>query len=72
MVGTSPSFFKIPVTEELTQCVELGQFPTTPTIVTGHLPDIPRPKLRFSEGMRPLDNRRVILQCYEAFKKVVV
>ncbi|PBK67270.1 hypothetical protein ARMSODRAFT_889451 [Armillaria solidipes] len=72
MVGTSPSFFKIPVTQELTRCVESGQFPHTPTIITGHVPDIPRPNRRFSEGMKPLDNRRAILQCYEAFKKFVV
>ncbi|PCH33417.1 hypothetical protein WOLCODRAFT_111788 [Wolfiporia cocos MD-104 SS10] len=72
IIGTSPSFFKIPVTRELARCVESGQFPHTPTIVTGHVPDIPHPKRRFSEGMRLLDNRRAILQCYEAFKKFVI
>ncbi|KAH9475528.1 hypothetical protein JR316_0012643 [Psilocybe cubensis] len=71
MVGTSPSFFKIPVTQELTRCVAQGQYPPTLTIVTGHVPDIPRPSRRFSEGIKPLDNRRGILQCYEAFKKFV-
>ncbi|KAF9487797.1 hypothetical protein BDN71DRAFT_578874 [Pleurotus eryngii] len=72
MVGTAPSFFKIPVTEQLSECVAQGQYPPTPTIVTGHVPDLPRPNRRFSEGMKPLDNRRVILQCYEAFKQFVV
>ncbi|KAK0464768.1 uncharacterized protein EV420DRAFT_1062917 [Desarmillaria tabescens] len=72
MVGTHPSFFKIPVTQELTRCVESGQFPPAPTIVPGHVPDLPRPNHRFSEGMKPLDNRRAILQCYEAFKKFVL
>jgi hypothetical protein len=67
-----PSFFKIPVTHELTRCVEYGTFPLTPTVVIGHVPDIPRPNRRFSEGMKPLDNRRAILQCYEAFKKFIV
>ena len=71
MVGTAPSFFKIPVTQELVECVEQGQHPLAPTIVTGHVPDIPRPNRRFSEGMKPLDNRRAFLQCYEAFKKFV-
>ncbi|PBK95740.1 hypothetical protein ARMGADRAFT_1052919 [Armillaria gallica] len=71
MVGTSPNFFKIPVTRELTRCVESGQFPPTLTIVTGHVLDIPRPNRRFSEGMKPLDNRRAILQCYEAFKNLL-
>jgi hypothetical protein len=72
MVETSPSFFKIPVTRELTRYVEGGTFPPTPTVVIGHVPDIPRPDRRFSEGMKLLDNRRAILQCYEAFKKFVV
>jgi len=43
MAGTSSSFFKIPVTHELTQCVEYGTFPPTPTVVIGHVPVIPRP-----------------------------
>ncbi len=72
MVGTAPSFFKIPVTEQLSQCVAQGQYPLSPAIVAGHVPDLPRPNRRFSEGMKPLDNRRVILQCYEAFKQFVV
>jgi hypothetical protein len=69
MVGTFPSFLKIPVTRELTRCVKYGQIPNTPTIVTVHVPDIPRPNCRFSEGMKPLNNQLAILQCYEAFKK---
>ncbi|KAI6021135.1 hypothetical protein EDC04DRAFT_2734401 [Pisolithus marmoratus] len=68
VVRTSPSFFKIPVTHELAQCVETGTFPDNLTIVTGHVPDIPRPHFRFSEGMEPLDNRRAILRCYELSK----
>ncbi|KAF8904770.1 hypothetical protein CPB84DRAFT_656135 [Gymnopilus junonius] len=71
MVGTSPSFFKIPVSQELVRCVERGQYPPTPTIVTGHVPDVPRPDRRFSEGMKPLDSRCAILQCYEAFKRFI-
>ncbi|KAM6501845.1 hypothetical protein JOM56_001822 [Amanita muscaria] len=69
MVGKASSFFKIPVTQTLSQCVEYGEYPPAPTIVTGHVPDLPRPSYRFSEGMKPLDNRRAILECYEAFKK---
>ncbi|KAE9398240.1 hypothetical protein BT96DRAFT_1020243 [Gymnopus androsaceus JB14] len=72
MVGTFPTFFKIPVTQELNRCVIGGIFPSTPTIVTGHVPVIPRPNSRFSEGMKPLDNRRIILECFEAFKKFIV
>jgi hypothetical protein len=36
------------------------------------VPNIPRPSRRFSEGMKPLDSRRAVLECYEAFKRFVV
>ena len=72
MTGTSPTFFKIPVTVELSRAVELGLYPATPTVVSMHVPDIPRPDRRLNEGMRPLDNRRSILACFEAFKQFVV
>jgi hypothetical protein len=69
--GTSPIFYKIPVTTELAQSVALGIYPTSPTIVHAHLPAIARPTRRLSDGMRPLDNRAALLACYEAFKRFV-
>jgi hypothetical protein len=69
MRGTSPTFFKIPITSELMEAVRLGQYPPTPTIVATHIPDIRRPARRL--GTRPLDNRRKILACFEAFKQFV-
>ncbi|KAJ6465488.1 hypothetical protein C8R47DRAFT_1235714, partial [Mycena vitilis] len=66
--GTSPTFYKVPLTEELVRCVEDGQYPETPTIVAVHNPSLPRPHRRRLEGMKPLDNRIIILECYEAFK----
>ncbi|KZP02904.1 hypothetical protein FIBSPDRAFT_808267 [Athelia psychrophila] len=71
LVGSSPTFYKIPVTTELAQAVALGEYPATPTIVYAHLPDVPRPARRLSEGMKPLDSRRQIIACYEAFKQFV-
>ncbi|KAI5123454.1 hypothetical protein M0805_008825 [Coniferiporia weirii] len=71
MVGTSPIFFKIPITAELVQCVQRGEYPATPTVVVGHIPDIPRRNRRWSEGMKPLDNRRIMLQSFEAFKQFI-
>lgn len=71
MTGTSPTFFKIPVTLELIGAIHRGEFPATPTIVAMHRPNVPRPARRLSEGMRPLDNRRCILACFEAFKQFV-
>jgi hypothetical protein len=69
LVGSSPTFYKIPVTKKLAQAVALGHFPATPTVVYAHLPAVPRPARRLSEGMKPLDNRRHILSCYEAFRQ---
>ncbi|KAF9483570.1 hypothetical protein BDN70DRAFT_958995 [Pholiota conissans] len=72
MLFSTPSFFKIPVTRDLAECVRNGQFPSAPTIVAGHVPKIPIPIGRFTEGMVNLDNRRIFLQCFEAFKKFLV
>ncbi|KAJ7648246.1 hypothetical protein DFH06DRAFT_997333 [Mycena polygramma] len=69
--GTSPTFYKVPLTEELVRCVERGKYPHTPTIVAVHIPDLPRPHRRRLEGMKPLDNRQIILECYEAFKAFI-
>ncbi|KAJ6520278.1 hypothetical protein C8R45DRAFT_55537 [Mycena sanguinolenta] len=71
MRGTSPVFFKIPVTDELASGVMSGLYPTTETVVEAHVPVIPRPLQRAVEGMCPLDNRLAILSCYEAFKQFV-
>ncbi|KAF9061377.1 hypothetical protein BDP27DRAFT_1488558 [Rhodocollybia butyracea] len=72
MAGTFPTFFKIHVTQELNSGVMTGTLPDAPTVVTGHVPVIPRPNRKLSEGMKCLDNRLAILQCYEAFKQFIV
>jgi hypothetical protein len=71
LTGTSPIFYKIPVTTQLAQCVELGLYPAKPTIVHAHHPKIFRPACCLSEGIEPLDNRATILSCFEAFKRFV-
>ena len=71
MLGTAPTFFKIPITQDLASAVELGEYPATQTVITRHLPDIPRPSYRVAEGMVSLDNREVIFTCFEAFKQFV-
>jgi len=68
MIGTFPRFYKIKITEELDQGVRFAHYPTMKTVIERHTPRVPR---RRSDGMRSLDNRVKILQCYEAFKKVV-
>jgi len=69
MKGTMPTFYKIPVTTDLVRSVQYGEYPAQETVVYSHYPAVPRPARRYSEGMKPLDNRRVILACYEAFKQ---
>ena len=71
MAGTSPTFYKVPVTTELEYAIRHGLYPDNPTQVLKHEPVVPRPDSRWSEGMRPLDARREIFRCYEAFKAVV-
>ena len=67
----SPTFYTIPVTSELENAVATGTYPQTPTIVQAHLPALPRPYRRQTEGMKPLDNRQILLSCFEAFKQIV-
>ena len=71
MVGTSPTFFKIPVTGTLSTHIRHGTYPPEETHVTYCHPPVPRPAHRRSEGMKPLESRREILRCYEAFKEIV-
>ncbi|KAI6141567.1 hypothetical protein EDD17DRAFT_1664784, partial [Pisolithus thermaeus] len=71
MLGTSPIFYKIEVTGELVKAVASGTYPATQTIVHAHVPAVPRLRRHWNEGMKPLDCRRVILSCYEAFKRFV-
>lgn len=68
MAGTFPRFYKIRVTSELDHCVRHGLYPTTQTIVYRHTPRIPG---RRGEGMRSLDNRELIVRCFETFKRFV-
>ena len=71
MKGTAPIFYKLNVTTELITSVGGGVYPDIPTIVYAYIPSIPRHNRRWREGMKALDNRRIILSCYEAFKKFV-
>ncbi|KIL00813.1 hypothetical protein PAXRUDRAFT_540334 [Paxillus rubicundulus Ve08.2h10] len=71
MVGTSPAFFKIPVTQTLSTHIRYGTYSPEEIRVARCYPPVPRPARRRSEGMKPLDNRREIFKCYEAFKVIV-
>jgi hypothetical protein len=67
MIGTSPVFFKIPVTKTLSAHIFQGTYLPEETKVIycyplAHL---------HSEGVKPLDNRRETLRHNEAFKSIV-
>jgi hypothetical protein len=67
MDGTTPSFFKIPVTKTLSTHIAHGTYPQEATDVTFCHPVLPD----HSNGMKPLNNRYEIFRCYEAFKAIV-
>jgi hypothetical protein len=68
MCGTSPIFYKIPVTQDLIDYVKMGIEPITETKVLKHVPLFPD---GFEKGMVPLGNRLLALKCYHAFKAFV-
>jgi len=72
MVGTAPTFYKIPVTEEILISLATAQYPLQVTTIEKLIPPVPFPARLASDGMKPLVNRRIILQCFEAFKQFVV
>ncbi|KAM6492005.1 hypothetical protein JOM56_012643 [Amanita muscaria] len=72
MTGTAPTFYKIPVTEELLVSLATSQYPPKVTTVEKLIPPVPSPERLVNDGMKPLVNRRIILQCFEAFKQFVV
>jgi hypothetical protein len=68
MIGTRPMFYKIPVTQQLSDAVISGQYPANQTVVTRCT--FSPPSRRLSEGMEIPDTRREILKYYTAFKVV--
>ena len=69
--GTMPIFYKVPVTTALVDAVASGTWPVEPTVALFHLPAVSRPARRWDEGMRPLDNRKLLFSIYEAFKGLI-
>ena len=73
MVGSAPVFYRIPVTTALLQAVSAAQYPEEETIVLRYIPPVPDQVAYITAvGMRPLVNRRIVLQCFEAFKALLV
>lgn len=72
MVGAVPLFYRIPVTANLVQCVQAGRYSPEPTIVQRCIPPVPNRDAYPEEGLVPLANRRIVMQCFQAFKVFVV
>ena len=64
MVGTRPCFYKVPVTQHLSDCVITGQFPLQKTVVTCCSPPA-TPSAH--EGMLSPDYRYTALRYFDAF-----
>ena len=72
MNGTAPMFYKIPVTSDLLHSLATLKYPSQVTTVERLIPPVPLLGRLENDGMKPLVNRRIILQCFEAFKRFVV
>ncbi|KAF8506682.1 hypothetical protein F5888DRAFT_1602364 [Russula emetica] len=66
MTGTTPTFYKIPVTTELVHAVRFGIYPEQETIIPCHRPAIPI----LAHGMQNLDDRHLILSSFAAFRSL--
>jgi hypothetical protein len=67
MIGTRPTFYKVPVTTQLNDSVITGQYPLEQTVVTRCSPPTRR---RASEGMEIPNYRRKALQYFNAFREL--
>ena len=72
MVGAVPTFYRIPITVDLVHHVQAGSFPPQVTVVQRCVPPVPNPIAYPEDGLVPLANRAIVLQCFEAFKAFVV
>ncbi len=68
MIGTVPFFYRIPVTAELVRSIETAAYPPQATIVQRFIPPVPDQALYMEDGLVSLENRHIVMQCFEAFK----
>ncbi|KAH9051165.1 hypothetical protein EDB83DRAFT_1326156 [Lactarius deliciosus] len=70
-LGSTPTFYKIRVTQDLVDAIETAQYPENPTTVHRLVPPVDDLDGLARDGMQPLNNRAVILGLFEAFKQFV-
>ena len=68
MNGSWPTFYKIPELRTLAGCVTEGWDTSVRIQVMAYRPSVPRPLQREREGMKPLDNRKIIHSSFLRFK----
>ena len=72
MRGLTPTFYKIPISLDLVEAVQNTQYPDEhQTTVQRFLPPVEDPDF-LTNGMRPLDNRKMCFRCYEALRPLLV
>lgn len=69
MLGTCPTFYLIPITEQLSDCIKYGIEPIDKTIVMKYV--IPNLPINISDTMLSQKHARMISYCYQSFKKYV-
>ena len=68
MVGTTPTFYLVPVTKELSDAVMTGQYPLTQTRVLKCVTVAGHDERRVSDGMADIEFRKIALKRFLAFK----
>ncbi|KAJ8474027.1 hypothetical protein ONZ45_g16091 [Pleurotus djamor] len=68
LAGASPIFYLTTVTKSLLNNLSSLQYPTEETTVLRFIPPVPNPQSYAEMGMSTAENRRIVLQCFEAFK----
>lgn len=72
MAGTTASFYRIPVTIELNLAVATGSTPPTATVIQRLILPVTDMAEYWRDGMVPLHNRWIVLQCFLALKSHMV
>ncbi|KAJ8516010.1 hypothetical protein ONZ45_g6623 [Pleurotus djamor] len=68
LAGTSPIFYLTTVTKHLLNNLGSLQYPIEETIVLRFIPSVPSPQSYATMGISTVENRRIVLRCFEAFK----
>ncbi|KAF7375435.1 hypothetical protein MSAN_00431400 [Mycena sanguinolenta] len=72
MIGSTPTFYLIPVSEALAVAVCQGRYPSEPTVVKKLSTPVDDMREYIEKGMEYLPNRRIIFQLLGAFKQTTM